>query len=81
LDSTSSGDLISRGLTCLPRATIPNRGFTVDDIELFGLTYVQKVTDTATGGALHNDPGIWIWWPVVLTSIRPVGVAVGGAAA
>ena len=36
-------------------STIPNRGFAVDDIELFGLTYLQKITDTVTGGALHID--------------------------
>jgi hypothetical protein len=29
-------------------STIPNRGFAVDDIELFGLTYLQKITDTVT---------------------------------
>jgi hypothetical protein len=44
-------------------STIPNRGFAVDDIELFGLTYLQKITDTATGGALHIEPGIWIHIP------------------
>jgi hypothetical protein len=44
-------------------STIPNRGFAVDDIELFGLTYLQKITDTATGGALHIEPGIWIHVP------------------
>ena len=44
-------------------STIPNRGFAVDDIELFGLTYLQKITDTVTGGALHIEPGIWIHVP------------------
>ena len=44
-------------------STIPNRGFAVDDIELFGLTYLQKITDTVTGGALHIEPGIWIHIP------------------
>src|SRR5271166_5362761 len=29
-------------------STIPNRGFADDDIELFGLTYLQKITDTVT---------------------------------
>jgi len=44
-------------------SSIPNRGFAVDDIELFGLTYLQKISDATTGGALHIEPGIWIHIP------------------
>lgn len=44
-------------------SSIPNRGNVVDDIELFGLSYLQKVTDSVTGGALHIEPGIWIHVP------------------
>jgi hypothetical protein len=44
-------------------SSIPNRGFGQDDIELFGLTYLQKISDAATGGALHIEPGIWITQP------------------
>jgi hypothetical protein len=44
-------------------SSIPNRGNTVDDIELFGLTYLQKVTDSVTKGALHIEPGIWVHIP------------------
>ena len=44
-------------------SSIPNRGDVVDDIELFGLTYLQKVSDSVTGGALHIEPGIWIHIP------------------
>jgi hypothetical protein len=44
-------------------SSIPNRGDLVDDIELFGLTYLQKVSDSVTGGALHIEPGIWIHIP------------------
>jgi hypothetical protein len=47
-----------------PIATsIPNRGNAQDDIELFGLTYLQKISDTVTGGALHIEPGIWVTVP------------------
>jgi hypothetical protein len=47
-----------------PIATsIPNRGFVTDDIELFGLTYLQKISDEVTGGALHIEPGIWVKLP------------------
>jgi len=48
-----------------PIATsIPNRGFAQSDIELFGLTYLQKISDQVTGGALHIEPGIWVTQPV-----------------
>ena len=45
------------------RSAIPNRGFGQDDIELFGLSYVQKVHDHHTGAALHLEPGLWITQP------------------
>jgi hypothetical protein len=41
-------------------SSIPNRGFGQDDIELQGLTYLQKIHDANHGGALHIEPGIWI---------------------
>ncbi len=44
-------------------SSIPNRGFAQDDIELFGLTYLQKISDSVTGGALHIEPGIWVTQP------------------
>jgi hypothetical protein len=42
---------------------IPNRGFGQDDISLFGLTYLQQISDAAKDGALHIEPGIWITQP------------------
>lgn len=42
---------------------IPNRGFGQDDIELFGLQYLQRIQDAATGGALHFEPGLWMTQP------------------
>lgn len=44
-------------------SAIPNRGDAVPDITLFGLTYLQKVVDLLTQGALHIEPGIWIHNP------------------
>ncbi|HCI80001.1 MAG TPA: hypothetical protein DHW02_09940 [Ktedonobacter sp.] len=44
-------------------SAIPNRGFGQDDIELFGLTYLDKISDLFTGSALHIEPGIWIKQP------------------
>ena len=42
---------------------IPNRGFAQKDIELHGLTYLQSISDLATGSALHIEPGIWVRQP------------------
>jgi hypothetical protein len=39
---------------------IPNRGFGQVDIALAGLTYLDRIHDAATDGALHIEPGIWI---------------------
>ena len=44
-------------------SSIPNRGFSQPDIELFGLTYLVKISDATTGGALHIEPGIWVFVP------------------
>ena len=37
-----------------------NRGSRQDDIQIFGLTYLHRVTDGVTGGALHIEPGLWL---------------------
>jgi hypothetical protein len=42
---------------------VPNRGFGQDDIELFGLTYLQKISDAGLDGPLHIEPGIWVTQP------------------
>lgn len=39
---------------------VPNRGSGQSDISLYGVTYLHRVTDAATGGALHIEPGIWL---------------------
>jgi len=44
-------------------SAIPNRGFGQDDIELFGLTYLQQIVDARLDGALHIEPGIWVTQP------------------
>ena len=44
-------------------ASVPNRGFGQDDIELFGLTYLQQISDAYTDGLLHIEPGLWITQP------------------
>ena len=59
-----------------PIATsIPNRGNAQDDIELFGLTYLQKISDSVTGGALHIEPGIWVTVPATTEPLETASVA------
>ena len=56
---------------------IPNRGSVTDlgndtgqpDINLFGLTYLQRVSDLVTNEPLHIEPGIWINAPA--TTVLP----------
>lgn len=56
---------------------IPNRGSETDlangtgqtDINLQGLTYLQRVSDIVTNSALHIEPGIWIKVPA--TTVLP----------
>jgi hypothetical protein len=54
-------------------SAIPNRGFGQDDIELFGLTYLQQISDAAKDGALHIEPGIWITQPATTFPPESVG--------
>jgi hypothetical protein len=44
-------------------SAIPNRGFGQDDIQLFGLTYLQQISDAGHDGALHIEPGLWVTQP------------------
>ena len=37
-----------------------NRGSRQEDVALFGVTYLHRVTDATTGGALHIEPGVWL---------------------
>jgi hypothetical protein len=58
-------NLTSETLSFTPvSSAIPNRGFGQQpDIALYGLTYLQQISDATTGGALHIEPGIWINQP------------------
>ena len=38
---------------------IPNRGLAMHDINMFGLTYMQQISESSTGAGLHIEPGIW----------------------
>ncbi|NTJ44320.1 hypothetical protein G6L28_17125 [Agrobacterium larrymoorei] len=37
-----------------------NRGSVQDDISIYGVTYLHRVTDAVSGGALHIEPGMWL---------------------
>ncbi|WP_294534894.1 heme-binding protein [uncultured Rhodoblastus sp.] len=37
-----------------------NRGSVQGAISIFGVTYLHRVTDAVTGGALHIEPGMWL---------------------
>jgi hypothetical protein len=39
---------------------VMNRGSLQDDIALYGVTYLHRVTNAVTGGALHIEPGVWL---------------------
>ena len=38
---------------------IPNRGLANPDINMFGATYLQQISESSTGEGLHIEPGIW----------------------
>src|SRR5689334_543984 len=42
---------------------IPNRGLAMKDIDMFGLTYMQQISESSTGAGLHIEPGIWATVP------------------
>jgi hypothetical protein len=50
---------------------IPNRGSEQIDINLHGVHYLQQVADCATHGALHIEPGLWIFIPATTDPMVP----------
>jgi hypothetical protein len=53
---------------------IPNRGFLQGDISMFGVTYLQKVSDLVAGG-IHIEPGIWASVPKTTNPLESETVA------
>jgi hypothetical protein len=60
LELNVTGDKID--FASIPGA-IPNRGLLQPDITMFGLTYLQQVTDTNLHAGLHIEPGLWVAVP------------------
>lgn len=50
---------------------IPNRGSEQNDIELFGLHYLQKISDSVLNSAIHLEPGLWIHIPITTDPAVP----------
>lgn len=59
--------------TPIPGA-IPNRGNVQPDVDLFGMTYMQRVIDSENQEALHKEPGIWIIVPPTTAPSMPATV-------
>jgi hypothetical protein len=53
---------------------IPNRGSGQDDIFLFGVTYLQRVSDAKSNGALHIEPGLWLNVPGTTVPNKPAAI-------
>jgi len=59
---------------------VPNRGSTGQvDIEIFGVTYLQRICDSLTNGALHIEPGIWLNVPESTVPKQPATVVRQGS--
>ena len=54
---------------------IQNRGSVQDDVALFGVTYLHRVTDATTGGALHIEPGLWLNVPATTVPASDASIA------
>ena len=48
--------------TAIP-GPIPNRGLLQPDINMFGLTYLQQISDANVHAGLHVEPGLWVAIP------------------
>lgn len=54
---------------------VPNRGSVQGDIELYGVSYLQRVVDLTTGGALHVEPGLFLYIPATTDPASDASVA------
>jgi len=55
--------------------SIPNRGFHQPDINMFGLTYLQQISDANLKAGLHIEPGLWVVIPRTTDPSVPPTVA------
>lgn len=52
-----------------------NRGSRQDDIAIYGVTYLHRVTDGNTGEALHIEPGMWLTIPATTNPHAEASIA------
>jgi hypothetical protein len=50
---------------------VPNRGSEQGDIDIYGLTYLQQVSDAATDESIHIEPGLWLNVPATSDPYAP----------
>jgi hypothetical protein len=50
---------------------IPNRGLLQPDINMFGLTYLQQISDANLKAGLHIEPGLWAAVPTTSDPKEP----------
>jgi hypothetical protein len=50
---------------------IPNRGFAQKDINMFGLHYLQQISDRTLKAGIHLEPGIWATVPRTKVPDKP----------
>ena len=53
---------------------IPNRGLLQQDILMFGVRYLQSISDLNNGAGLHIEPGIWATVPLTSDPSVPPSV-------
>lgn len=54
---------------------VPNRGSAQNDIDIYGVTYLHRVTDAVTSGALHIEPGMWLTIPATTEPASGASIA------
>jgi hypothetical protein len=52
-----------------------NRGSVQDDIAIYGVTYLHRVVDEVSGGALHIEPGMWLNVPATTDPVADASIA------
>ena len=50
---------------------IPNRGSVIDDIEIHGVHYLQRIIDHASREPIHLEPGVWLSVPATTQPEEP----------
>jgi hypothetical protein len=64
-------NLTSETLTFTPiPGEITNRGLLQPDIQMFGLTYLQQISDTIAKTGIHVEPGIWATVPATTNPLE-----------